>query len=56
MELKKVENFGAAFTGRGEQPALESGIDIEQGINIGPGNFSKDNKRRALNKCRASEF
>ena len=32
---------------------LESEIDVGQGINVGPGNFSKNNKRRALNKRRA---
>ena len=35
---------------------LESGIDRGQGINVGPGKFAKKNKRRALNKRRASEF
>ena len=28
---------------------LESGIDVRQGINVGPGKFGKNNKRRALN-------
>ena len=28
---------------------LESGIDIGQGINVGPGKLGKKNKRRALN-------
>jgi hypothetical protein len=28
---------------------LASGIDLGQGINVGPGKFSKKNKRRALN-------
>ena len=32
---------------------LVSGIDVGQGINVGPGKFVKKNKRRALNKCRA---
>ena len=32
---------------------LESGIDVGQGINVGPGKFVKKNKRRALNKHRA---
>ena len=32
---------------------LESGIDVGQGITIGPGKFVKKNKRRALNKHRA---
>ena len=32
---------------------LESVIDIRQGITVGPGNFVKKNKRRALNKRRA---
>ena len=35
---------------------LESGIDVGQRINVGPGKFAKKNKRRALNKRRASEF
>ena len=35
---------------------LESGIDVGQGINLGPGKIARKNKRRALNKCRASEF
>ena len=32
---------------------LESGIDVGQGINVGPGKFVKKYKRRALNKRRA---
>ena len=32
---------------------LESGIDVGQGINVGPGKFIKKNKPRALNKRRA---
>ena len=28
---------------------LASGIDVGQGINVGPGKFGKKNKRRALN-------
>ena len=28
---------------------LESGIDVGQGINVGPGKSGKKNKRRALN-------
>ena len=28
---------------------LESGIDVGQGINVGPGKLGKKNKRRALN-------
>ena len=35
------------------QYTLESGIDVGQGINIGPGKFVKNNKRRVLNKHRA---
>jgi hypothetical protein len=35
---------------------LESGIDVGQGINVGPGKFAKKNKHRALNKRRASGF
>ena len=33
---------------------LDSRIGVGQGINIGPGKFVKKNKRRALNKRRAS--
>ena len=33
--------------------SLESGIDIGQGINVGPGKFVKKSKRGALNKRRA---
>ena len=29
---------------------LASGIDVGQGINVGPGKFGKNNKRRPLNK------
>ena len=32
---------------------LESGIDVGQGISVGPEKFIKKNKRRALNKHRA---
>ena len=32
---------------------LESGLDVGQGITVGPGKFVKKNKRRALNKRRA---
>ena len=32
---------------------LESGIDVGQGIPVGPGKFVKNNKRSALNKRRA---
>ena len=32
---------------------LESGIYVGQGTNVGPGKFDKNNKHRALNKCRA---
>ena len=35
------------------QYTLESGIDVGQGITIGPGKFVKNNKRRALDKRRA---
>ena len=37
----------------GEAYTLESGIDVGQGITVGPGKFVKKNKRRALNKHRA---
>ncbi len=33
---------------------LESGIDVGQGINVGPGKFAQ--KNRALNERRALEF
>ena len=44
--------------GRYENPGgrvstLQSGIDVGQGITIGPGKFVKMNKCRALNKRRA---
>ena len=32
---------------------LESGIDVGQEINVGPGKFVKKNKRRAFNRRRA---
>ena len=32
---------------------LESGIDVGQGINVGPGKFVKKYNHRALNKRRA---
>ena len=32
---------------------LESGIDVGQEINVGPGKFDKKNNHRALNKGRA---
>ena len=34
---------------------LASGIDVGQGINVGPGKFGKKNKRRALNTHEPSE-
>jgi hypothetical protein len=37
-------------------PTLESGIDVGQEMNVGPEKLGKNNKRRALNKRRASEF
>ena len=36
-----------------DKDTLESGIDVGQRINIGPGKFVRKNKRRALNKRRA---
>ena len=35
---------------------LESGIDVGQLINVGPGKFDKKNKHRVLNECRAWEI
>ena len=34
------------------QSTLESGIDVRQGITVGPGKFVEKHKRRALNKRR----
>ena len=39
-----------------QQSTLESGIDVGQGINVGPGKFVKKNKHKAMNKRRVSEF
>ena len=47
---KFIEKFGRFFY---ISCTLESEIDLGQGINIGPGNFFRKNKRRALNKGRA---
>ena len=33
-----------------QSTTLESEIDIQQGINVGPGNFDRNNKRKALTK------
>ena len=41
------------FVRQWQKPTLESGIDVGQGINVGPEKFVKKNKHRALNKCRA---
>ena len=35
--------------GKTSPTTLASGIDVGQGINIGPGKFGKKNKRRAFN-------
>ena len=35
---------------------LESGIDVGQGINVGPGKFVKKNKLRALNKQNVQSY
>ena len=42
-------NLNAKF----ELSTLESGMDVGQGISVGPGKFIKKNKCRALNKRRA---
>ena len=39
--------------GCSSKSAQESGIDVVQGITVGPGKFVKNNKHRALNKRRA---
>ena len=44
--LKQIDSLGNTIT-------LHSGIDVGQGINVGPGTFGKKNKRRAFNKHRA---
>ena len=33
---------------KNQKPTLASGIDVGQGINVGPGKFGKKNKCRAL--------
>ena len=33
-----------------QSTTLESEIDTQQGINLGPGNFDRNNKRKALTK------
>ena len=52
-----LKNLGIKIQGLKDfQPffcTLEFGIDVGQGITVGPGKFSKKNKRRALNKRRA---
>ena len=40
--VKKVDLKALCFT-----TTLESGIDVGQGISVGPGNFGKNSKRRA---------
>ena len=55
-KLKKTSNLSDNyhFVSMGHMAlTLESGIDVGQGITVGPGKFVKKNKRRALNKCRA---
>ena len=42
-------------TWTGHEGILESGIDVGQYINVGPGKLGKNSKHRALNKRRASE-
>ena len=39
-----------------DKGTLESGMDVGQEINVGPGKFGKNNKRRALNKHRAGKI
>ena len=43
----------AGNVGTQKMRTLESGIDVGQGITLGPGKFVKKNKHRALNKRRA---
>ena len=45
--------FGEDWVTRVVITTLESGIDVGQGINVGPGKFVKKKKNRALNKGRA---
>ena len=44
MSVKGTSMKDVRFLG-----TLESGIDVGQLINVGPGKFAKKNKRRALN-------
>ena len=37
-------------------PTLDSGLDVGQKINVGPGKFGNKNKCRALNNFRASKL
>ena len=66
LPLPGMGNIYFLFLGEGEHflcipslyaayivPTLESGIDVGQGITIGPGKFVKKNKPRALNEHRA---
>ena len=48
-----LDKFFALLGELGQVHTLESGIDVGQGITVGPGKFVKNNKRRALNKRRA---
>ena len=41
--------FWSSFGSKHIWTTLASGIDVGQGINVGPGKFGKKNKRRALN-------
>ena len=44
-----LENAAAKIhSSRASDDTLESGIDVGQGINVGPGKFVKKNKRRCL--------
>ena len=47
LKLQFLTRAGSDLT------TLESGIDVLQGIIVGPGKFVKKNNHRALNKRRA---
>ena len=46
---KRLASFLEILASRRKMYTLESGIDVGQGINVGPGKLGKKNKRRALN-------
>ena len=51
-----LEDFKCTLCSKVFSTTLESGIDVGQGINVGPGKFARKNKRRALNKHSELDF